>query len=630
MFNSKKIETQEVKLSKDHNIKNNDNTSNNNCTILNIAYSSNLVQNNKIYLEKNIYKPELLINNNIFIKRFICGLCKNICVEPRYQYCGCESAFCKKCLYLYYDSNHQKCPKCKKETKELIPNNSFSESILNLNMKCRNISCKWIGKLKDYKEHIYKICPKEFINCPNKGCIIKLRREEMPKHIPNCQYIEYICDKCHTKMNLVEKKSHKNICVKEKVKCPRGCGSFIERDNLNEHEKNCVNSYIDCPYNFLGCKDKFFKKEKDARLIKDAYIHLDLAIEKIKNLSKEVLDLNDKLNILVNDKNDLKNEINELKDIIIQKNNLSNINENNLINNENLFEDINNSPNKKEANEIINKYINNSESKKNSQDKKRKRGLLRSPEIDISSQKKSCQYLSKKRKLPLKEKENSIKSNQEFSLFSNNEEDKEDKEDKEEKNVDKENYLDYNLTKEGKNEEIYDLLESTNNIFSIRGNIIESPYLEGDKHYFVFFNQKYDIPKTSIGKYSFKIKLLQKIDWLGVGFCDRKIVENNNYEYDIKKHGKKRNMGIYIINTNHVVWNCNNMKQCIRLNYKSLNKNNTIIECTLLPDECEIEFMLNNEFFFILNDVRCFASECFSPCLIFLKNASLETTFNYN
>ena len=37
-------------------------------------------------------------------------------------------------------------------TLELIPNNSFNESILNLNMRCKNLSCNWTGKFKDYKK----------------------------------------------------------------------------------------------------------------------------------------------------------------------------------------------------------------------------------------------------------------------------------------------------------------------------------------------------------------------------------------------------------------------------------------------------------------------------------------------
>ena len=215
-------------------------------------------------------------------------------------------------------------------------------------------------------------------------------------------------------------------------------------------------------------------------------------------------------------------------------------------------------------------------------------------------------------------------SHKEFSIFSNFEE----KKDKNKEKKEKDNFLDY-ITENDKNDDIYNLLENTKNLFTIKGNIIDTQYLQGDKHYFVFFNQKYDIPKISTKKYTFKIKLLTKCEWLAVGICDKKIVESNNFEYDIKKFGKKKNTGIYIINVNKLVWNCNNYKQCIKLNYKTLSKKDTVIECTLSPNDCELEFMLNNDFFIVLNDVRCFSSDVFSPFLIFLKNGTVQTTFKY-
>ena len=140
---------------------------------------SNLSKRYLSFRSKNIYNSELFINNNDYIKRFKCGLCENICKNPRYQYCGCESPYCKECLDFYYDVFHHRCPKCQKETKELLPNSTFNDSILNLNMKCKNftLNCTWNGKFKDYEEHLTKFCPKEIINCPNKGCLIKLKRE---------------------------------------------------------------------------------------------------------------------------------------------------------------------------------------------------------------------------------------------------------------------------------------------------------------------------------------------------------------------------------------------------------------------------------------------------------------------
>ena len=533
-------------------------------------------KNPLIYQEKNIYFPELIVNYYDCLDRFKCGLCRNICDDPRYQYCGCPTAFCKRCLDLYYDSNHNKCPKCKKETRELMPSDSFNELILDLNIKCKNSNCGWVGKIKYYKEHIREKCPKEFINCPNKGCIFKSRREEMPNHILKCNNIEYICNKCQLKIKKAEKNSHINVCPKEKIKCSKGCGEYIERENLILHEKRCPNSYIDCPYSFIGCQDKILKKEIEEKIIQDTSKHLSLAIEKIQNLSDEIKELKNEINILKNDNQDLK----KLTDGIIEllkKNGFLGIKENNIFS------------------EAININSSNDSSK-------------------------SCLLLSKKRLLSLDENEKNSNC-KDFFLFKDNKE-------KDDKEKEKANILDNNI-KINENDCIYSFIGKTRDLFTIKNNIIETNHLAGDKHYFVFYNKKYDIPKTSNNKFSFRIKLLQNIDFLGIGICDKKSLEKNDYEYDIKKTNKKRNIGLYIININQLVWNSNNMCQCTKLNYKKLSKKDTFIDCKLSPSDCELEFMINNEFFFVLNDIRCVLSEYFSPCLIFLKNGSVETEFQY-
>ena len=533
---------------------------------------------NLISQEKNIFIPSLIISHD-FIDRYICGLCKNICDEPRFQYCSCPTPFCKRCLDLYYDSNQNKCPKCKKVTRELIPGEAFNESILDLKIKCRNSSCPWTGKLRDYKEHIKEKCPKEFINCPNKGCIFKSRREEMKNHIEKCNNMEYICNKCQSKAKMIDKSSHINVCPKELVKCSKGCDQYVERGFILQHEMKCPNSYIDCPYYFIGCKDKLIKNEIEKRLIEDTSKHLSLAIELIQNLSEEIKDLKTEVNILKNDNNDLKKVIDEIKEVI-KKNYFLEIKQNNILD--------------KETN------IN-----------------------DENGFSKSCQLLSKKRQLSIDNIENNLfdKSNKNFFLLNVNKEN-------DDKDTDKKNKIEDN-PKNFDSNFIFSPSEKTKELFTIKDNIIGTECLTGEKHYFVFFNKKYDIPKTSTIKYSFQIKLLQRTEFLGIGICDKKMVERNNYEFEAKKFTKKSNGGLYAIYTNQVVWNCNNSSQCIKLNYKKMNKKDTFIDCTLSPCECELEFMVNNEFFFVLNNVRCFLSDYFSPCLVFLKNTSIEVHFNY-
>ena len=582
---------------------------------------------------KNIYQPELFQNNLDHIERFICGICECICDNPRYQYCGCNKPFCQKCLSFYYNYDHHRCPECKKETKELIPKETFNESILNLNMVCKNRAdlCTWTGKFKDYKEHLTNYCPKEYINCPNKECVVKLLREQMPEHLLKCEFVENICDKCQMKYSSKDKEQHKNICPKEIIKCPKGCEAFMERKDIKKHKDNCPNEFIECPYKDLGCDDKFMRKDIKSRRDKDKDKHLYLAIDIVRELKKE--------------NNELKKEIGITKWLTEEINNLKEIFKNKVIKNNNEFNLLNKSQDSFEKEEKI-----KSEHKRN---KKEDKYL----DVDLNNNPfaNSISFLSKKRKnlffdeyengynLEIKRKNNG----KEFSLFDSNnsiinherEEDDGNKENKEnnEKNENKENnnaHKDYSsngiFVTKGKEENMYDVRLVIKHLFITYDNKIETVNLSGKIHYYIFFNEKYDIPIKSQKKYTFKIKLLKDCEWLTVGFCDKIIVAKNNYEYDLsKKNKKKRNLGIYTISTNRLIWNSNNIKQCMKLNKPTINKKNSTISCTLKPELCELEFMLNNENFIILNDVRCFESECFSPCLIFLKNGSIETTFDF-
>jgi hypothetical protein len=222
----------------------------------------------------------------------------------------------------------------KKVTKELIPKETFNESILNLNMVCKNRAdlCTWTGKFKDYKEHLTNYCPKEYINCPNKECVVKLLREQMPEHLSKCEFVENICSKCHMKYSLKDKEQHKNTCLKEIIKCPKGCEAFMERKDIKKHKDNCPNEPIECPYKDLGCDDKFPRKDIKSRRNKDIEKHLYLAIDIIRELEKENSELKKEIGIT----KWLTEEVNNLKEIIknkvIKKNN-----EFNLLNKSQIF-----------------------------------------------------------------------------------------------------------------------------------------------------------------------------------------------------------------------------------------------------------------------------------------------------
>ena len=275
---------------------------------------------------KNIYSPELFLEQE-YIEKFICGICENVCDDPVMQLCGCEQMYCRKCLLFYYDNYHHKCPECKKETKEPTAITAVGVIIKLKKMKCKNytLDCTWQGQCRDYKKHIANDCPKEIINCPNKGCIFKLRREDMDEHLGKCEYREIICSKCNLKIPINQSESHKEVCIKEKILCPQNCGEIIERGDINLHKKSCMCSLMECPYTFLGCKHTFIKKDKEKFLNEYMSFHLDLAVKKIFELEN----LKEKIQIYENEIKELR-LFREIKEKDLEEKNVNGKNKNQL------------------------------------------------------------------------------------------------------------------------------------------------------------------------------------------------------------------------------------------------------------------------------------------------------------
>ena len=534
------------------------------------------------YPIKNIFHPNLFTNNKNYIERFKCGLCQCICENPEYQYCECKQAYCKRCLNLYYEFNNNQCPKCGKKTKELEPPLNYYECLYNLNMKCVNFDskCNWTGKYKYYKEHINQ-CPKEIINCPNKGCIFNDRREEMYKHKNKCDYQLIQCKKCSSKMLLSEKETHINYCPKVEIKCPQGCGETVKRKDISQHIKKCPNTEISCPYKAFGCNDKYSRNERDDRLVKDTGKHLDLT-------AKIVLELKNKIS-------KMEKEIEQLKNKQADKPYINNV----IINSKDEEEEanINNNANNKNDNKNKDSYSIN--------------------EITDGIEIKSNQFLSKKRfnnNISVDE-EISYQEKNNFSIF----------------NDDNENETNNDLDELSRakiiNDNIYEIPSDYEHLFNINNEKLEAKFLDGKKHYYVFFNQIYDIPKNSTKKYYFTINILSECNFLEIGICDKKILEQNNFEYDVKNNNK---LGKYSYNVNGLIWNSNNDKECAKIDGKKyFNQDEVTIRFTVDPEMSKLEFMINYKVSIELNDVKCFISDSFSPFLTFLTNCSIQINFDY-
>ena len=154
-----------------------------------------------------------------------------------------------------------------------------------------------------------------------------------------------------------------------------------------------------------------------------------------------------------------------------------------------------------------------------------------------------------------------------------------------------------------------------------------------EKHYYLFANEIYDIKPNSSKIYKMVIKLNQNIKWLAFGLCDKKKVEENNFQFvPSKRLYEERNNGSYILNINCKIWNTNNHSECKKLKNlenKNLGEAGKVIEFHFIPNKELLQYYTDKELLASLTNIKLFKSEVFTPCIIFLQNCSIEVSFDY-
>ena len=477
--------------------------------------------------------------------------------------------------------------------------------------KCGKIFCKEC--LKFYYNNIKKECPLchkytngEIGEATEENTFIQNQKMRCANYKENCTWEEY----CFNYKTHIEA-----LCPQEIVNCPyknRGCILKFKRAFIIKHLERCEYAYEICKK--CGCK--FREKEKDSHIL----VCGNEIIPCPYNCGQSILRKNLENHKSICDfckikcpfsplgcdeeflKKEEKNRLNDDRDkhmhllmenVLSLQNKFLGINE--RINK--LEEIIQSSKNSSNNNVISNIHINNN--------------IEKEEHVESLTNDNSFLLLkSSKRKSSYNNIENE-------NRFENND-------------------INNNILPLEEKEAIYNLLDSTKQYFSIEGNIIEAVHLPGDKHFYVFFDEKYDIDRLAEGEYKIRFKLLSDIDFVCFGLCDKKIVETNKYEFDVgySKNGKRKNNGTYYLSTNNMAWNCNSNQQCKRLKFeknKKMSKKDMYFDFCFVPLDCKLEIKMDNreEPIVTFNDVRCIKSKSLSPCIVFLKNCKVETTFFY-
>ena len=177
-----------------------------------------------------------------FLNIIECPVCLRIVSEP-YQVTCCGKNLCKECI----STTNQQCPNCTQVANSFY-NKGLHRVLSDFYVCCPNKkhSCEWRGKLSDLNthlnpgsEHPHKGCEYAQVTCQD--CSGTYARHLHTEHKSKlCQMRPFICTYCNTFKSSYDDvtANHWHICSKYLLRCPRKCGTTVERQNLANHLSN--------------------------------------------------------------------------------------------------------------------------------------------------------------------------------------------------------------------------------------------------------------------------------------------------------------------------------------------------------------------------------------------------------
>jgi hypothetical protein len=226
------------------------------------------------------------------IRDYICTLCKGIYMRPTLCPCPCGHVFCKECIFRSLDISPI-CPVSNEpiNRSQLQYIEVIQQTIDQNTVYCSNRmkGCTWLGKYGSLEFHTMNVCLKEVISCPNHGCSLTFKREELYEHNLICDFRMIKCDKCNDDVIFILRAEHVKVCLKEMIECTQLCGLAIERGKLEVHLKiDCENAVVDCTFAHLGCPLKIFKKDLKMHLDSSSALHNGLLLKSVLDFKSDV------------------------------------------------------------------------------------------------------------------------------------------------------------------------------------------------------------------------------------------------------------------------------------------------------------------------------------------------------
>ena len=148
--------------------------------------------------------------------------------------------------------------------------------------------CEWTGELGQLDAHLNEDpepekqvngCQFVEIHCLYE-CGDRLQRRYIQKHQTElCTKRPFSCEHCHNYESYYDDVIHNHwpVCGSFPLPCPNQCGSFPQRQNIENHiDKECPLTTISCDFHHVGCTVTLPRKDMPEHLRENLITHISL------------------------------------------------------------------------------------------------------------------------------------------------------------------------------------------------------------------------------------------------------------------------------------------------------------------------------------------------------------------
>ena len=219
-----------------------------------------------------------------------CEMCHNVLQEPFLTTC-CGNHFCQACIDPVVKEG-KPCPSCDEGEFMVILDKKTRRKIFSLDVRCPmwRRGCKWVGELGGRSDHLDEKngdCQFVDVSCSN-ACGGRVQRRELPTHLEQaCPKRAYVCDYCPFEATFdVVTTQHWQVCGYFPLPCPNKCDvGRVERQNLEQHLKECSLQEVECDFSYAGCQVKLHRKDFASHMEENMQNHMRMTQGKLKDVA---------------------------------------------------------------------------------------------------------------------------------------------------------------------------------------------------------------------------------------------------------------------------------------------------------------------------------------------------------